>query len=176
GRLRADQAGMLSTVINALVFQDALEKRGVDACVYSGLGVEGAVPRFDSDRARSDLADGKVVIFAGGTGNPLFTTDTAAALRGIQMGVDIILKATRVDGVFSSDPENSDDAQRFDHLDYHQVLSRRLGVMDLCAVSLCMEHRLPVRVFNYQQKDNIYNALSGKSVGTLIGAKNHGHG
>ncbi len=176
GRLRADHAGMLATSVNALVLQDSLEARGITTAIYSGLAVEEAIPPFEREKAREDLHAQRVVILSGGTGNPLFTTDTAAALRGIQLGVDVVLKATRVDGVFSSDPEQSDDAEFFDRLGYHEVLSRRLGVMDLCAVSLCMEHAMPVRVFNYKQKDNIRRALAGQNIGTLIGTESHGYG
>lgn len=176
GRLRADHAGMLATMVNALVLQDALENKGTEVSVYSGLGVEEAIPPFDSELARADLANGKIVILAGGTGNPLFTTDTAAALRGIQLGVEVVLKATRVEGVFSSDPETSDTAEFFERLAYEDVLSRRLGVMDLCAISLCMEHGVPVRVFNYETQDNIQRALAGQQIGTLIGTQDYGHG
>lgn len=176
GRLRADHAGMLATSVNALVLQDSLESRDIPTTVYSGLPVEGVIAPFDSDRARSDLDSGNVVILSGGTGNPLFTTDTAAALRGVQLGVDIVLKATRVDGVFSSDPERSDDAEFFDQLGYKEVLSRQLGIMDLCAISLCMEHMMPLRVFNYKRERNIRRTLNGEAIGTLIGIQNHGHG
>ena len=145
-RLRADHAGMLATVVNALILLDSLETRGTSASVYSGLPVTGAVAGFDADDAREDLKEGRAVILAGGTGNPLFTTDTAAALRGIQLDVDVILKATRVEGVFSSDPEQNDDSEFFEELSCQEILRRQLGVMDLCAISLCMEHDLPVRV------------------------------
>lgn len=176
GRLRADNAGMLATLVNALVLEDSLENRGIPAVIYSGLAVPDAVPAFDFEEARADLERGHVVILAGGTGNPLFTTDTAAGLRGIQLGVEIVLKATRVEGVFSADPETDEDAEFFSHLSCREVLARRLGVMDLCAISLCMEHDLPVRVFNYRVAGNIRRALAGESIGTLIGNPRHGHG
>jgi len=176
GRLRADYAGMTATVVNALVLQDGLERADIPSRVYSALPVTGAAEPFDADRCRGDLDQGRVVILAGGTGNPLFTTDTAAALRAIQVGASLLLKATRVDGVFSADPEKDPDAEFFEHLEYEQVLERRLGVMDLCAVSLCMQHRLPVRVINYREAGNIRRALAGESIGTLIGNAGNGHG
>ena len=176
GRLRADHAGMLATAVNALMLQDCLVTGGIPTAVYSGLTVPDVIPGFNSDAARSDLDQGKVVILAGGTGNPLFTTDTAAALRGIQLGVKLVLKATRVDGVYSADPETNAEAEFYAHLSYTEVLRRRLGVMDLCAVSLCMEHDLPVRVFNYQDAGNIRKVLAGQAIGTLIGNKDHGSG
>lgn len=174
-RLRADYAGILGTVINGLFLQDFLERNGVETALYSGLSCPAAARDFDADGARRDLGHERVVILAGGTGNPLFTTDTAAALRAVQLGAQVLLKATRVRGVFSADPERDEGAEFFEQLSYGQVLERRLGVMDLCAVSLCMEHALPVRVFNYGLEGNLRRVLAGEPIGTLIGQSPHGH-
>ncbi len=168
-RLLADYAGMIATVLNALVLQDGLRELGVPCRLYSALPVPPVAVAVDAERCRGDLSEGRVVILAGGTGNPLFTTDTAAALRGVELEVEIVLKATRVDGVYSADPEKHPDARLFSRLTYCDVLNRALGAMDLCAVSLCMEHRLPVRVFNYRVEGNMRRALAGEPVGTLIG-------
>jgi uridylate kinase len=176
GRLRADSAGMLATIVNALVLQDGLANAGVETRVYSGLPVPDAAAPFDYEQAREDLQDGRVVLLAGGTGNPLFTTDTAAALRAIQLGAEVVLKATRVEGVHSADPEKNQETKFFSHLSCEEVLARRLEVMDLCAVSLCMKQNLPVRVLNYRTPGNIRRALAGESIGTLIGNERHGHG
>ncbi|MFP4175823.1 MAG: uridine monophosphate kinase [Planctomycetota bacterium] len=176
GRLRADHAGMMATAVNGLILLDCLEKMDIPASIYGAIPVPGVIPEFNSGEVQADLANGQVTVLAGGTGNPLFTTDTAAALRAIQVGADVLLKATRVDGVFSADPETSKDSEFFEHLSCAEVLRRRLKVMDLCAVSLCMQHQLPVRVLNYRTSGNIRRALAGESVGTLIGSPDHGHG
>lgn len=174
-RLRADHAGMVATIVNALVLHDYLQGAGMTARVYSALPVQPVTIPFDAEKCRADLADGCVVILAGGTGNPLFTTDTASALRGVQLGVEIVVKATRVDGVYSADPEAEPDAELFSEITFSDVLQRDLRVMDLCAVSLCMEHGLPVRVLNYAEAGNIRRALAGEAVGTLIGKADDGH-
>jgi len=168
GRIRADYAGMVATVVNALALQDGLERADIPCAVYSALPVEGVAQPFCLDSCLADLSRGRVLILAGGTGNPLFTTDTAAALRAIELQSEALLKATRVDGVYSADPERTRRAKLFKRLRYDEVLARELGVMDLCAVSLCMEHSLPVRVFNYKVKGNIRRALMGQDIGTLI--------
>ena len=169
GRIRADYAGMVATIANALVLQDSLLSVDVPCCVYSALPVADVATSFAVDRCVADLERGHVVLLAGGTGNPLFTTDTAAALRAVQLGAEIMLKATRVDGVYSADPERHGEAMLYEHLAYEDVLQGKLAVMDLGAVSLCMEHGLPIRVFNYKVKGNIRRVLEGESVGTLIG-------
>ena len=174
GRIRADYAGMIATIVNALILKDALEQSGLPCAVYSALPVEGVVSAFCVDCCQDDLAHGRLVILAGGTGNPLFTTDTAASLRAVQLGAKVLLKATRVRGVYSADPEKDAGAELFEHLSYQDVLARRLGVMDLCAISMCMEHALPVRVFNYKEDGNIRRALSGEPIGTLIGNRTNG--
>ncbi|MFP4028610.1 MAG: uridine monophosphate kinase [Candidatus Brocadiia bacterium] len=171
GRLRADSAGMLATIVNGLIVKDCFLQQGVEVALYSALPVPEIAPGFDRDSCDTDLKGGKIVLLAGGTGNPLFTTDTAAALRAVQLEAEVVLKATRVDGVYSADPEVDNDATFYEHLQYDRVLADRLGVIDLCAVSLCMEHSLPVRVFNYKTPGNLRRALAGESVGTLIGEK-----
>ncbi|MFO8007302.1 MAG: uridine monophosphate kinase [Candidatus Brocadiia bacterium] len=173
GRLLADYAGMLATAINALLLRHALECAGLAAAHYGAFPVPRMVPQFDPERAIADLRAGAVVVLAGGTGNPLLTTDTAAALRAGELGADLMLKATRVDGVYSADPETDPDAQLFEELTYRQVLQKRLGVMDLTAVSLCMQQGLPVRVFNYSVAGNIRRAAAGEPVGTLIAGPFH---
>ncbi len=168
GRISADYAGMLATAVNALMLREALAEAGVAATHYGAFAVPRMVPAFEPRRCVEDLEAGKVVLLAGGTGNPFFTTDTAAALRAVELGAGPVLKATRVDGVYSADPEQDPDARLFERLTYREVLQRRLGVMDLTAVSFCMQHSLPVRVFNYAVEGNIRRAAAGEPVGTLI--------
>ncbi|MFW6189260.1 MAG: UMP kinase [Planctomycetota bacterium] len=174
GRVRADYAGMLATVMNALMLQEALERHQVPATRYGAVPITRVLPAFEPAAAIADLQEGRVVLLGGGTGNPFFTTDTAAALRGIELEAELLLKATRVPGVYSADPERVDSAEFFPHISYRQVLERRLGVMDLAAVSLCMEHRLPVRVFDYSQSGNLRRAAAGEPLGTLIGSEKDG--
>jgi len=169
GRIRADYAGMLATVINAFVLRDRLAELGVPCVHYGAFPVARMIGGFDPDECSARLEAGELALLAGGTGNPLFTTDTAAALRAAELGADLLLKATRVDGVYSTDPERDPNAELFPRISYQEVLERRLGVMDLAAVSLCMAHSLPVRVFNYSVPGNIGRAASGEAVGTLIG-------
>lgn len=175
GRIRADYAGMLATAVNTLVLRECLEERGVSASHYGAFPVPRMIEVFEPERCVRDLQEGRVVVLAGGTGNPLLTTDTAAALRAVEIGADVLLKATRVDGVYSGDPEKGGEVEFFPEVSYREVLERRLGVMDLAAVSLCMEHRLPVRVFNYAVTGNIRRAASGESVGTIIGSAENGY-
>jgi uridylate kinase len=162
---------MLSTVVNALLLRDILEARDVAVTHYGAFAIPRMATAFEPDRCLADLRDGKIVLLAGGTGNPLLTTDTAAALRAIEIGADLLLKATRVDGVYSGDPEKDTDVERFERISYREILERRLGVMDLPAVSLCMQHSLPVRVFNFAARGNIRRAAAGGDVGTLIGSR-----
>jgi uridylate kinase len=170
GRIAADYAGMLATVINALVLRDRLERLGVPTTHYGAFAVPRMVPLFEPSRAAADLADGRLVLLAGGTGNPLLTTDTAAAIRAVEVGAALVLKATRVNGVYTEDPERNPGAALYEQLSYRQVIEQRLGVMDLTAVSFCMEHELPVRVFNYAVAGNIRRAAGGERIGTLIGS------
>jgi uridylate kinase len=167
-RLRADYAGMVATVVNGLVLDDALRAVNVPAAVYGALPVAQVVKPFSETDCREELDAGRVVILSGGTGNPLFTTDTCAALRAVQLGVQVLLKATRVDGVYSADPEVEPDAVLYKQLTYREVLERSLGVMDLCAVNLCREHRMPLGVFNYATSGSIRRALAGEPIGTAI--------
>lgn len=169
-RAQADHMGMLATVINALALQDALDRMGLDARVQSAIELRGIVEPFDRRRCVHHLEKGCIVILAAGTGNPFFTTDTAAALRAIEIEADALLKATKVDGVYSADPMKDPHAKKFDRLTYMDVLSQRLQVMDLTAISLCMENHLPVVVFNMARPGNIQRVIRGEPIGTWVGA------
>ena len=166
-RTTADYMGMLSTVINALAMQDALEKEGVQTRVQTAIWMQELAEPYIRRRAMRHLEKGRVVIFAGGTGNPYFSTDTTAALRALEIGAEAILKGTRVDGVFDSDPEDNPNAKMFQSLPYIEVLNRGLKVMDSTAISLCMDNALPIVVFNLKA-GNIMRILSGEDVGTLV--------
>lgn len=167
-RTAADYMGMLATVINSLALQDVLEKRGVPTRVQSAIKMEEVAEPFIRRRAIRHLEKGRVVIFAAGTGNPYFTTDTAASLRAAEIRAEVILKGTKVDGVYDSDPVKHAKARKFDELTYIEVLKRNLKVMDSTAISLCMDNGLPIIVFNLITKGNIKRALLGEKVGTLI--------
>lgn len=167
-RVTADQMGMLATVINGLALRDALEAHNVPVTLMSSFGIPSIAEQYDRHRACADLAAGHVVIFSGGTGNPLVTTDSAAALRGIEIGADIVLKATKVDGVFEADPIKNPEATRYQHLGYEDVISKRLAVMDLTAILLCQDHDLPVRVFNMNKAGAFKRIVIGDDIGTMI--------
>jgi uridylate kinase len=167
-RISADHMGMLATVINSLSLQDALEKAGVYTRVLSAIEMHQIAEPYIRRRAVRHLEKGRVVIFAGGTGNPFFTTDTAAALRAMEIKAQVILKATKVDGVYDQDPLLSKKAKKFDSLSYIEVLNRGLKIMDATAISLCMDHHLPVIVFNLNQKGNIKRVVLGQKIGTVI--------
>jgi uridylate kinase len=167
-RATADYMGMLATVINALALQDALEKLGVATRVLSAIEMQQVAEPYIRRRATRHLEKGRVVIFAAGTGNPFFTTDTAASLRAMEIGAQIIFKATKVDGVFDADPLKHPGARRFEELTYIDVLSRQLQVMDATAISLCMDNGLPILVFNMMQPGNIKKAVTGTRIGTLV--------
>jgi uridylate kinase len=167
-RVTADYMGMLATVINALAFQSALEHSGVDTRVQTAIKMEQLAEPYIKRRAIRHLEKGRVVIFAGGTGNPYFTTDTAAALRAIEIEADVVMKGTKVDGVYDGDPMRDSSARRFDSLSYIDVLNRRLGVMDATAISLCMENKLPVVVFKLTGDNNLMRAVRGEPVGTVV--------
>src|SRR3990167_8554860 len=167
-RVTADYIGMLATVINSLALQDALEQEGVFTRVQTAIEIQRVAEPYIRRRAIRHLEKGRVVIFAGGTGNPYFSTDTTAALRAIEIGADIILKATKVDGVYSSDPAKDPNATKFDALKYIEVLNRRLQVMDATAISLCMDHDLPIVVFNLTRPGNIKRAVLGERIGTRV--------
>ena len=167
-RATADYMGMLATVLNALVLQDTLEGMEVVTRVQTAIGMQEIAEPYIRRRALHHLEKERIVIFAGGTGNPYFTTDTAAALRALEIEAQVILKATKVDGIYSSDPLKNRKAKKFDKIDYIEVLNRRLGVMDATAISLCMDNQLPIIVFNLHQKSNIKRILLGEKVGTIV--------
>jgi uridylate kinase len=168
-RVAADHMGMLATVINSLALQHFLERRGVPTRVMSAIEMARVCEPYIRRRAVRHLEKGRIVILAAGTGNPYFTTDTAAALRAIETGADVILKATRVDGVFSGDPEKDPAATFFPRITYLDILNRGLKVMDSTAISLCMDNRLPLVVFNVGQPGNLTKVIDGELVGTLVG-------
>ncbi len=167
-RAQADYMGMLATVMNGLALQDALERRDVFTRVMSAIEMNTVAEPYIRRRAIRHLEKGRVVIFAAGTGNPYFTTDTTAALRALEIGADCIMKATKVDGVYDADPKTNPDAVRFDELPYIEVLNRGLRVMDNTAISLCMDNDLPIIVFNMEKPGNIERALRGEPVGTIV--------
>ncbi len=167
-RVSADYMGMLATVINALALQDILEKGGVQTRVMSAIRMEKLAEPYIRRRALRHLEKGRVVIFAGGTGNPYFSTDTAAVLRAIEMEADVILKATKVDGVYTSDPVSDPAAEFIEEITYLEVMTRELGVMDAAAISLCKENDLPVIVLNIKRSGAILSALEGERIGTLV--------
>jgi len=167
-RITGDHMGMLATVVNSLALQDALESINADARVMSAISVHDVCEDYIRRRAVRHLEKGRVVICAGGTGNPFFTTDTAAALRAIEIGADIVLKATKVDGVYSADPVKDPAAVRFDHLGYDQVIESKLGVMDANAIVLCRGQGMPIRVFNVFEEGNLVRIMKGESIGTLV--------
>jgi len=169
-RASADYMGMLATVMNALAMQDALERQGVPTRVLTAIEMAALAEPYIRRRAIRHLEKGRVVIFGAGTGNPFFTTDTAAALRAMEIGAQVLLKATKVDGVYSADPVKHPRATFYRKLTYLQVLQQQLKVMDATAVSLCMDNALPLIVFNLHQRGNIKRAVTGQSVGTLIQA------
>jgi len=167
-RVTGDHMGMLATVMNSLALQDAMERIGVDARVMSAVSVHDVCEDYIRRRATRHLEKGRVVIIAGGTGNPFFTTDTAAALRAIEIGADIVLKATKVDGVYSADPNIVKDAKMFDTLNYDRVIEGKLGVMDANAIVLCRDQGMPIRVFNVFGSGNLMKIVKGEKVGTLV--------
>jgi len=167
-RATADYMGMLATVINALALQDALEKLDVPTRVLSAIEMQAVAEPYIRRRATRHLEKSRVVIFAAGTGNPFFTTDTAASLRAMEIGAEVIFKATRVDGVYDADPMTHPGARRFEELTYIDVLNRQLHVMDSTAISLCMDNDLPILVFNMMEPGNVLKAVCGARIGTLV--------
>jgi uridylate kinase len=167
-RSSADYMGMLATVINGLALQDALEKVGVDTRVQTAIEMREVAEPFIRRRALRHLEKGRVVIFVGGTGNPYFTTDTAAALRAMEINAEVVFKATKVGGVYTADPKKDPTATKFDELTYLEVLSRRLKVMDSTAISLCMDNGFPIVVFNLLEKGRLRQLVFGERVGTLV--------
>ncbi len=169
-RATGDYMGMLATVINALALQDALEQNGVVTRVMSAIEMRAVAEPFIRRRAVRHLEKGRAVIFAAGTGNPYFTTDTAAALRAMEIRANVIMKATKVDGVYTADPMKDPSATRYDTISYLQVLEQRLQVMDATAISLCMDNQLPILVFNLRTPGNLRRAVLGEAVGTVVKA------
>jgi uridylate kinase len=167
-RVTGDHMGMLATVMNALAMRDALERTNISSHVMSAIPMSGVVEHYDRRRAIRYIKDGDVVIFSAGTGNPFFTTDSAACLRGIEIDADVVLKATKVDGVYSADPMLDPNAKLYDHLTYDEVLDKKLGVMDLTAICLCREHNMPLRVFRMSKQGALLNLVVGGAEGTLI--------
>ena len=167
-RTRADHMGMLATVINSLALQDALEQRGVPTRVQTAVSMRQFAEPYIRGKAERHLEKGRVVIFGCGTGNPFFSTDTAAALRAVEISAEVILLAKKVDGVYDSDPHINKNAKKFDTLSYIDVLNKGLKVMDSTATSLCMDNKIPIRVFGLDDPDNILRALSGENIGTIV--------
>jgi uridylate kinase len=170
-RATADQMGMLATMINGLALMDGLERNACEARLMSAVAAHQICEPFIRRRAIRHQEKGRVIVLAGGTGNPFFTTDTTAALRASELECDVVLKATRVDGVYDSDPERNAGAKRFDRLSYNEVIERRLGVMDLTAITMCMDHDLPIRVFDVMTAGNLARVVAGEDIGTLVDAE-----
>ena len=167
-RANADYMGMLATVMNAMALGDVLRQKGLEARVQSALRIDQVVEPYIRGKSLHYLADGKIVVFAAGTGNPFFTTDTAAALRGAEMGAQIVLKATKVDGIYSADPKMNPSATRFERIHFDEVIARNLGVMDATAFALCRDQRLPINVFSIFKKGALKRVVLGENEGTLV--------
>ena len=170
-RVTGDHMGMLATVMNALAMQDALEKLGAKVRVMSAIKINEVCEDFIRRRAIRHLEKGRIVLFAAGTGNPFFTTDSAAALRAVEVGADLLLKATKVDGVYDSDPKTNSNAVRYDELSYDEVIARNLQVMDTAAIALCRDHDMPLRIYDTTRPGNLMRILQGEAVGTLVHRK-----
>ncbi|MGD9549729.1 MAG: uridine monophosphate kinase, partial [Burkholderiaceae bacterium] len=167
-RATADYMGMLATVMNALALADAMEKNGLTARVMSAIAIEQVVEPYVRPKALQYLEEGKVVVFAAGTGNPFFTTDTAAALRGAEVGAEVVLKATKVDGVYTADPQKDPEAKRYTRLSFDEAMARNLGIMDATAFALCRDQKLPVRVFSIVKPGALLRVVLGEDEGTLV--------
>ena len=164
----AHSMGMLATVINGLALQDAIESLGAQTRLMTAIRMDGVAEPYIRRRARRHLEKGRIVILAAGTGNPFFTTDTCASLRGIELGADRLLKATKVDGIYTADPKKHPEATRYDQITFAKTIEDQLGVMDMTAMTMCMEHNLPVQVFDYQIAGNIARAVGGEAIGTIV--------
>ncbi|MBN8713273.1 MAG: UMP kinase [Xanthomonadales bacterium] len=167
-RVTGDHMGMLATVMNALAMQDAIEKRGGYARVMSAIPIHDVAEDYIRRRAIRHIEKGRIVLFAAGIGNPFFTTDSAAALRAVELGADLLLKATKVDGVYSADPVLHPDAVRYDALSYDEVIEHKLAVMDTAAIALCRDHGLPLRIYDMTEKGNLMRIMHGEAIGTLV--------
>ncbi|WP_372590927.1 UMP kinase [Guyparkeria sp.] len=171
-RVTGDQMGMLATVMNGLAMQDVLERRGLKVRVMSAVSIHAVCEDYIRRRAVRHLEKGRVVVLVGGTGNPFFTTDSGASLRAAEIDADLMIKATKVDGVYSADPQVDADAERYDHLTYNAVLDQRLGVMDATAIVMCRDQQMPLMVVDINEPGNLVRAVNGESVGTLVTAEN----
>jgi uridylate kinase len=171
GRVTGDHMGMLATVMNALALRDALERANLGARVMSAIPMLGVVDPYHNRKAKKHLSEKQIVIFAAGTGNPFFTTDSAACLRGIEMEADVVLKATKVDGIYSEDPVKNPNAEKYDFLTYHEVLTKGLEVMDLTAICLCQDHKMPLQVFDMTAPGVLKRIIQGEQIGTTVGDK-----
>jgi len=171
-RVTGDQMGMLATVMNGLAMQDVLERRDLKVRVMSAVSIHAVCEDYIRRRAVRHLEKGRVVVLVGGTGNPFFTTDSGASLRAAELKADLMIKATKVDGVYSADPTTDADAERYDHLTYNAVLDQRLGVMDATAIVMCRDQHMPLMVVDINEPGNLVRAVSGESVGTLVTAEN----
>ncbi len=167
-RVTGDHMGMLATVINSLAMQDAMERKGIAARVMSAISIHDVCEDYIRRRAIRHLEKGRVVIVGAGTGNPFFTTDSAAALRAIEIGADLVIKATKVDGIYSADPETNPDAVRYDQLSYDEVIQKKLAVMDTNAIVLCRDQNMPIRVFNMFAEGDLLRLVHGENIGTLV--------
>lgn len=167
-RVKGDQMGMMATVINSLALQSAFKKIGLKSLVYTAIRMEPVGELYNRDKVVENLEKGNVVILSGGTGNPYFTTDTASALRAVEIGAEIILKGTRVDGVYSADPEKDQSATKFNQISFSEVIKRELNVMDLTAFTMCKENNVPIYVFDMNKKGNLLKVVNGEDIGTLV--------
>jgi uridylate kinase len=167
-RLKGDQMGMLATVINSLALENAITRAGGKAKVFTSIRMEPVGELYSRDKAVNDLKNGTICILSGGTGNPFFTTDTAAALRAVEIGADVLLKGTRVDGVYTADPEKVPDARKFETISFEEVIEKRLGVMDSTAFIMCRENGMPIIVFDMNRQGNLLKVVMGTETGTLI--------
>ncbi|MDZ4811454.1 MAG: UMP kinase [Pseudomonadota bacterium] len=168
-RVTGDHMGMLATVMNCLAMQDAIEKRGMVARTMSAIKINEVCEDYIRRRAIRHLEKGRIVLFGAGTGNPFFTTDSAAALRAVEVGADLLLKATKVDGVYSADPKKDATATRYEQLSYEEVIQRNLGVMDTAAIALCRDHKMPMRIYNMTGRGDLMRIMLGEQIGTLVG-------
>ena len=167
-RTTGDHMGMMATVINALALRDVVEDMGMKAVIYSAMSIEGVSHGFNANHVKKGMQEGQVAIFAAGTGSPFFTTDTASALRGIEIDADIVLKATKVDGIYTADPAKDPNAERLAELSYDEVIQKNLQVMDMTAFVLCRDHKMPIRVFDMFKKDAVIRIVQGEDEGTLV--------
>jgi len=167
-RVKGDQMGMLATIINSLALESAIKKSGGKSKVFTSIRMEPVGELYNRDKVTETMKNGTVCILSGGTGNPFFTTDTAAALRAVEIGADVLLKGTRVDGVYTADPEKDPDARKFDNISFEEVIDRRLKVMDSTAFTMCRENRMPIVVFNMNKPGNLLKVVKGTEIGTLI--------